>query len=142
MCSSSVCWMRLDDRRRHAGHVLDGRLDLLGRLPQRVEVVAVDLDGDLGVDAGEHVADQVGQRLLDLDVDAGHFLAQLGRAAARGSRRGCRPLSGFMLRMYSLALTGVGVLVQLGAAGAADEVQDLAVGIRRPTSASRGTWRR
>ena len=73
---------RLDDRRRDARHVLDGRLDLLGRRRSVSRSSPYDLDGDLGVHAGEHVADQVRQRLLDLDVDAGHFLAQLRRAAA------------------------------------------------------------
>ena len=42
-----------------------------------VEIIAEDLDGDLGVDARNHVPHQVCQGLFDLDVHAGHLLAQL-----------------------------------------------------------------
>ena len=77
MCSSSVCWIGSITGGVTPGTSWIAVLILLGRRQQRVEVVADDLDGDLGVDAGNHVADQVRQRLLDFDVHAGHFLAQL-----------------------------------------------------------------
>ena len=45
----------LDHQVLDAGHVLDGRLHLVGFRPQHVEVVAVELDADLGLHAGEHL---------------------------------------------------------------------------------------
>ena len=83
MCSSSTCACGSMTGGVTPGTSAIAALISLGQLLQRVEVVAEDLDGDLGGDAGEHVADQVGQRLLDLDVDAGHFLLELRRGAWR-----------------------------------------------------------
>ena len=57
-------------------------LHSFGELLQRVEVVAVNLDRDLSVNAGDHVADEVRQRLLDFDVHAGHLVAQFRQAVA------------------------------------------------------------
>ena len=106
------------------------RPDLAGKLPQLVQVVAENLDGDLGVDAGEHVADQVRERLLDLDLDARHFGPQVGQhrfqelVAARAA-----------VRVHGQDVLAdvdrLGVFVQFGPARAAGEVQDRAVGVLR-----------
>ena len=68
---------RLDDRRREPGYRRDHPLDPLGRLHERVQIIAVHLDRDLGVDARHHVADEVGQRLLHLDRYAWDLTTEL-----------------------------------------------------------------
>ena len=60
----------LDHQILHAGHIGDRPLHPLRRAPQHAEVVAVDLDTHLRLDAREHMADEVGQRLLDRDHDS------------------------------------------------------------------------
>ena len=60
----------------------DRRFHLLGLAAQHVEIVAVELDGNLRLHAREHVRNQVLQGLLDADHDAG----DVGHAP-RGSRR-------------------------------------------------------
>ena len=98
--------------------------------PKLVEVVAEDLDRDLGVHAGEHVADQVRERLLGLDLDARHFGPQVGQhrfqelVAARADVR----VHG---QDVFADVDRLGVFVQFGPAGAAGEVQDGPVGILR-----------
>lgn len=64
-------FLRLDDRCGDTGNVSDLAFYLLSQPLQRGEVVAVDFDGDMGVHAGEHVTNQMSQRLIDLNVYAG-----------------------------------------------------------------------
>ena len=70
---------RFDHRWRHARHALDGRLDAVGGLDQDIEVIAMHLNRDLGIDARHHVADEVGKRLLHFDRHTRHFAAKLGK---------------------------------------------------------------
>jgi uncharacterized protein HemX len=66
---------RLNNWWRDSRHVLNRRLHLRRRLLQRVQIVAVNLDRDLSVDARDHMTNQVGKRLFDLDVHSGRFVA-------------------------------------------------------------------
>ena len=75
------------------------------------------------VTAREHVADQVGQRLLGFDLDAGHLgAASRSSTVLRNSSR-LMPQSGFMVRMYSPTLTGWACSSSSARPGAADEVR-------------------
>ena len=67
---------RFDHRRCDAVNVLHRRLHALGELAKRVEIVAMNLDGDLRVDTGHHVTDEVSQWLFDFHIDTGDFLAK------------------------------------------------------------------
>ena len=67
---------RLNHRWREPGHRLDRPLDPFGRFHQGIEIVTVHLDRDLGVDARDHVADEMGERLLDFDRHARHLAAE------------------------------------------------------------------
>ena len=92
----------------------------------------MNFDGDLSVDTGHHVTDQVRERLFDLDVNARNLVLD--------------PLQ--QLRQHLLAILihlGIHaqdvfaevdrrrVLVHLRSTGAPDEVEDLAVGVGRAT---------
>ena len=117
------------------------RADLAGQLPELVQVVAENLDGDLGVDAGEHVADQVRERLLGLDLDARHFGPQVGQhrfqelvAASAGV---------WVHRQNVFAdVDRLGVFVQFGPARAAGKVQNRAVRVLRRLLHRRSASRR
>ena len=65
-----------DDWCCDTGNAADLGLNVAGSFLEHVEVVAVYFDGDLGVHAGKHVTDEVGQRLLSFQFDAGKFLFQ------------------------------------------------------------------
>src|SRR5688500_2792055 len=118
----------LDYWRRDAGSVGDYCLHSLRGPQQRIEVVANDLDGDLGVYAGDHVADKVRQRLLHLDVDAWHFLTERCQQIMDD-------LIPTVLHRWVHAqnvFAGVNwrrVLVHLRPAGATHEMQNLAIRI-------------
>ena len=103
----------------HPVDTLDGRFQFLGFVAQHVQVVAKQLDGDLGFHAGDHVRDQMRQRLLDRRDDAGNVLQRvadlvddlLARAGRVGIHRGDELAD----------VDSLGVLVQFGPAGLADE---------------------
>ena len=57
----------------HARHVGDRRLHALGRATQLAEVITIELDAHLGLDARQHVADEMGERLFDGDDNPGNL---------------------------------------------------------------------
>ena len=87
----------------------------LGERAQRVEVVAVDLERDLGAHAGEHVVEPVADRLADVDAAGQHTEARadIGQIA-------CLPRSDACESDVDLGgMHALGMLIELGAAGAA-----------------------
>ena len=108
-------------------------LHFLSLAPQNVEIIAVELDGHLRLDAGEHVRNQVRERLLDGGDDArnvGQRLADL--------------LDDFFARAFGMRVDGgddlrdvdaLGMFVEFRATGLANEggdVVDLLQSLLRP----------
>ena len=65
----------------HVGEAGNGRklrAQFLGRVAHRVEIVAEDLQRDLGADAGQHVVEPVRDRLADIDRQRQHAEPWLG----------------------------------------------------------------
>ena len=116
-----------DDRRRDARNVLNGAFDLLGHSAQSIEVIAVDLDRDLSVDARNHVADQVGKRLFDFDVHARRFIAELLQQLGQDFLA-----IGLGIRVHAedvfAEIHWRRMFVHLGPAGSTNERQNLSVG--------------
>ena len=67
---------RFHNRERQSRHTLDRSLHFLGQSLERIDVVAVDLDRDLRIDAGHHVTDQMVQRLIGFDIHSGHLFPE------------------------------------------------------------------
>ena len=90
---------------------------LAGPGAKPAQIVAEDLHGDVGPRAREHVVDAVGDRLADGDVHPRHGSQSTRAAPARNSsfERSCIVETNVDLRR----LDALGVLVQLGAPGAA-----------------------
>ncbi len=71
----------LDHQVFHAGHPLDRRLHFVRFDPQHIQIIAVELDPDLGLHAGKHCPDDVLQGLFRRNDRAGNlsqFLAHVG----------------------------------------------------------------
>src|SRR5262245_8362611 len=120
---------RLNYRRRDAVYRGSLRLDLLGDILQCVEIITIEFDGDLGGDARNHVTDQMGQRLLDFNVDTGNLVFQLTKQLRddRFTRAAAIRIDGQNI------LTGVGrfrVFIEFRSSGAADELENLPARIR------------
>ena len=120
-CGISTCCSTI--RSVTPGTSSDRRLDLLGRAAEHGQIVAVELDADLGLDAREHVRNQMLQRLLGGDDDAGH-LGQLVRGGRQASPRGVRSEFGIEADDDLRNVDAFGMLVELGPAGAAAEAGD------------------
>ena len=117
--------LRFDREVHHAGHRLHGLARLGGQQAQLVEVVAEDLDGDVGAGAGEHVVNAVGDGLADDDVHAGNE----GEVAAQRLEQFLfGPLPHLQGHVNFGGLDALGVFVQLGAALAAGDAGDFGMG--------------
>ena len=116
-CGISICCSTI--RSFTPRHALDGRLHFVGLGPQDVEIVAVELDADLGLHAGEHLRDDVLQRLFGGDDRAGNlgqFLAHVGQDFLAAAARVRVEADDDFRHVHAL-----GVLVEFGPAGAAAE---------------------
>ena len=94
---------------------------LLGQRPQRIEILAEELNDDLRPHAGEHVVEPMGDRLADIERHRQHCKAraQIGHDSV---------LAAPAFLQVDLDLRGMhafGMLVELGAAGAPSDGFDL-----------------
>ena len=99
-----------------ARHPADGLAHALAEPPQRGEIVAEHLDGDVGPRARQHVVDPVRDRLTDRHVGAGQ---RREPAAQIGEQLGARPAGVPQADVDFRRLDALDVLVELGAAGPA-----------------------
>ena len=111
------------ERKIHdAGHTAHGLAHPLAQPPQRRQIVAEDLDGDIRPGPGQHVVDPVRDRLTD-----GHVGPRQRREAAPQIREqvGARAPRLFQADVDFRRLHALHVLVQLGASGSPRRGDDL-----------------
>ena len=119
---------RLDHWRSDSGHVLNCCLHLIRHALQRAQIVAVDLDCNLSVDARYHVTNQVSQWLLDLDINTRSFVANFLTKAGEDFIALCRRFGVHAQNVFT-EVDGRCMLVHLGSAGSTNEVQNFAIRI-------------
>jgi hypothetical protein len=107
-----------------AGDLREPLAQLRRQAAQRVEIVAVDLQRDLGAHAGQQVVEAVRDRLADVAHRRQHREA----AADVGDDLVAAALGGFQVDVHLAVVHALGMFVEFGAAGAAADLRDLGHG--------------